>query len=37
LLKPRVRLPALRSAAASQVIPVVAPENDIRFRYLPRR
>ncbi|RXK56136.1 hypothetical protein ESB00_09755 [Oleiharenicola lentus] len=37
LLKPRVRLPALRSAAATEVIPVVAPENDIRFRYLPRR
>ncbi len=38
LLKPRVRLPALRAAATSAAaVPVVAPENDIRFRYLPRR
>ncbi len=37
LLKPRVRLPSLRAAASAAVVPVVAPENDIRFRYLPRR
>lgn len=37
LLKPLVRLPALRAAASAAVVPVAAPENDIRFRYLPRR
>ncbi|MDQ5977105.1 MAG: hypothetical protein QG602_77 [Verrucomicrobiota bacterium] len=37
LLKPNVRLPALRAASSAAVVPVVAPENDIRFRYLPRR